>query len=96
MRAGYPPIPRTTSRITVLTANGLQSVLVRDADYLLQFPRLPECTFDLRWLLRDDLPLDAPVLLGLHNTVDLLSILFDGTMRPDAFMGCMEFATRAA
>jgi hypothetical protein len=90
------PVPRATSRITLLTANGAQPVTVRDADYLLRFPRLPERTFDLRWLLRDDLTVDGPVLLGLHNTVDLLSILFGGTMRPDGFMGCMEFVARDA
>ena len=67
--------------------------MVRDADFTIRFPRLPELTFDLLWLLRDDLPLDAPAMLGLHNAVDLLNILFDGTPRPDGLMGCMEFAT---
>lgn len=90
------PIPSATSRVELLTANGRQAAVVRDADYSVRFPRMPELTFDLLWLLRDDLPLDAPALLGLHNTIDLLNILFDGTPRPDGLMGCMEFAARSA
>ncbi len=90
------PIPSATSRVELLTANGRQASVVRDADFAVRFPRMPELTFDLLWLLRDDLPIDAPALLGLHNTVDLLSVLFDGTPRPDGLMGCMEFATRIA
>jgi hypothetical protein len=90
------PVPATTSRVNLLTANGPHAVAVRDAVYAVRFPRLPERTFELLWLLRDDLPVSAPVLLGLHNTVDLVSILFDGEMRPDGFMGCIEFSARDA
>lgn len=95
-RQKHLPIPLATSRVELLTASGLQPSVVRDADFAVRFPRMPELTFDLLWLLRDDLPIDAPALLGLHNTVDLLSVLFDGTPRPDGLMGCMEFATRIA
>jgi hypothetical protein len=90
------PVPSATSHAALLTAAGPKASVVRDADFTIRFPRMPELSFDLLWLLRDDLPLDAPALLGLHNTVDLLNILFDGAPRPDGLMGCMEFAARSA
>jgi hypothetical protein len=76
------------------TADGTTAATARDGSIDTRFARLPEVTFDLLWLLRDDIPADVQPVLGLHNLIDLLTVTFDGTMRPGAFMGCMEFVTR--
>ena len=68
--------------------------VVRDGEVHVRFPRLEGRTFLLHCLFRDDLSGDVQQLLGLHNTVDLLTLVFDGTPRPDGLMGCMELITR--
>ena len=87
-------IPPTASPVEVETADGTTTALVRDGELKVRFLRLPERIFSLKWWFRDDLADDVQPLLGLHNTVDLLTLVFDGTPRPDGLMGCMEFITR--
>jgi hypothetical protein len=87
-------VPPTASRINLQTADGTTAATVRDGSLDCRFARLREVTFDLLWLFRDDIPADVQPVLGLHNLIDLLTVTFDGTPRPGALMGCMEFATR--
>ena len=84
-------IPTTTNTLKLRTAEGVVDSLVRDGELTLRFPQMPERELALKWVFRDDQPAAVPAVLGLHNTIDLMSILFDGTKRPDGFMGCMEF-----
>jgi len=87
-------VPRTFSRIDLQTADGTTAATVRDGSIDTRFARLPEITFDLLWLFRDDIPATVEPVLGLHNLIDLLTVTFDGTMRPGAMMGVIEFVTR--
>jgi hypothetical protein len=95
-RAHGLAVPATTSRVDFETADGTTAAVVRDGSLDLRFARLPEVTFDLLWLFRDDIPGDVQPVLGLHNVIDLLTVVFDGTPRPGAAMGYMEFITRPA
>ncbi|HYH67169.1 MAG TPA: retropepsin-like aspartic protease [Urbifossiella sp.] len=87
-------VPRRTSRIDVQTADCTTAAVVRDGSLDTRFARLREVTFDLLWLFRDDIPPTVEPVLGLHNLIDLFTVTFDGTPRPDTLMGFMEFVTR--
>jgi hypothetical protein len=84
-------VPTTTSTLPLRTATGLIQEVVRDCELHIRFPQLREQSFRLKCIFRDAQPSGVPPVLGLHNTIELISILFDGTRRPDAFMGCMMF-----
>lgn len=82
-------VPTATSTLPLRTATGLVQEIVRDGEIHLRFPQIRERTFRLKCVFRDTQPTGVPPVLGLHNTISLFSILFDGTQRPDAFMGSM-------
>lgn len=84
-------VPPPSGTITLRTATGLATSPIRDGEIHLRFTQLPGHTFRLKCVFRDNQPPGVPPVLGLHNTIDLLNILFDGSQRPDAFMGCMTF-----
>jgi hypothetical protein len=84
-------VPVTTSALPLRTATGLVNEVVRDGEIHLRFTQLRERTFRLKCIFRDAQPSGVPPVLGLHNTIALFNILFDGSRRPDAFMGCMTF-----
>jgi hypothetical protein len=84
-------VPSLTSHLSLRTATGLVNEIVRDGEIHLRFPQLPQHTFHLKCVFRDSQPSGVPPVLGLHNTIDTFSILFDGSMRPDALLGSMTF-----
>lgn len=91
-------VPPPAGTIVLRTATGRIDVPVADGELHLRFPQLPGLMFRLKCLFRDQ-PLDVLPVLGLHNTVDLIKLVFDGTSWPsagpprpdDGFMGSMEF-----
>ena len=91
-------VPPPTSAMRLRTATGLIDVPITDGEIHLRFPQLPERTFRLKCMFRDQ-PADVPPVLGLHNLIDLITIRFDGTPMPnagpthpgDGLMGSMEF-----
>ena len=91
-------IPPPTSVMRLRTATGLVNVPITDGEIHLRFPQLPERTFRLKCMFRDQ-SADVPPVLGLHNLIDLITIRFDGTPLPnagpthpgDGLMGSMEF-----
>ena len=95
-------VPHEASPISFTTADGRRASVVRDGELHLRFPQLLGQTFRLKCLFRDNQPAGVPPVLGLHNTLDLLGIRFDGTTMPsagpahpeDGFMGYVEFTTR--
>lgn len=91
-------VPPPSGTMRLRTAAGLIDAPVHDGELHVRFPQLPGQTFRLKCLFRDQPP-DVPPLLGLHNTIDLMTITFDGSSRPhagamrpdDGFMGSMLF-----
>jgi hypothetical protein len=88
-------VPAATSVVQFETANERRTrSVVRDGAITLRFLALPEVEFGLKCLFRDDVPAEVGPVLGLHNTVDLMTLVFDGTPRPGARMGYPEVITR--
>lgn len=91
-------LPPPSGTIWLRTATGLVEVPIHDGELHLRFLQLPERTFRLKCIFRDQ-PAEVPPVLGLHNTLDLMTLTFDGTSLPsagplcpdDGFMGSMEF-----
>ena len=88
-------IPSELETIQVNSANGVVQDEARDGQLMIRFPQIPDRTFSLKWIFRDHQPAGVPPVLGLHNTIDLMKILFDGTPVPDAIMGRMVFDLRS-
>ena len=101
-RSLHLPVPAETSTVALTTGDGRREAVVRDGELRIRFPELPDQHFPIKCVFRDDQPEGVPPVLGLHNTLDLFRLRFDGTPLPhggamshgDGFMGYMEFVTR--
>jgi hypothetical protein len=92
-RRHYIPMPDVTSRLSMRTASGLQSITVRDGELLVRFPQLPNRVLRLYCLFSENYDPTNPPLLGLNNFFDLFRVTFTGHYIPQAPFGHMFLET---
>jgi 3',5'-cyclic AMP phosphodiesterase CpdA len=86
-------VPAETSVIENLTARGVSRTRVHDGEIRVRFPQLPGHTFRLYCLFVEETPPSVPVLIGLHDTLEVFRLMFDGRPAPDAPAGRMVLGT---
>jgi hypothetical protein len=79
--------PSETSELGQLNATGRRTIHVHDGELRVRFPQLPDHTFRLYCLFVEETPPSVPVLIGLHDTLDVFRLAFDGRPAADAPAG---------
>ncbi len=79
--------------LTLNTANGAVRSTVYDGELKLQFDACPGHTFRLFCLFSENHMPAAPILLGLHDLIEVFRVTFDGTRSPGSELGRVTFAT---
>ncbi len=87
------PFPAENSVLNQTTAAGGRAVRVHDGELRVRFPPLPDHTFRLYCLFVEELPPSVPVLIGLHDTLELFRLTFDGRPAPAAPVGQITLET---
>lgn len=85
--------PSDTSVVSQTAATGVGSVRVHDGELRVRFPQLPGHTFRLYCLFVEETPPTVPVLIGLHDTLEVFRIAFDGRPAADAPAGRVTLET---
>lgn len=91
--AGIPFPMDDPQELTLNTANGTVRSTVYDGELKLQFDACPGHTSRLFCLFSENYTPAAPILLGLHDLIEVFRVTFDGTRSPGSELGCVTFAT---
>lgn len=93
-RANGIPFPMDDPQeLTLYTANGAVRSTVYDGELKLQFDACPGHTFRMFCLFSENHAPAAPILLGLHDLIEVFRVTFDGTRSPGLEMGHLTLAT---
>lgn len=87
------PVPVETSSVGQMTATGPRTARVHDGELRVRFPQLPGHTFRLYCLFVEETPPAVPVLIGLHDTLEVFRLAFDGRPATDAPAGRVVLET---
>lgn len=85
--------PPEVSVVSQTAATGRSSIHVHDGEIRVRFPQLPGHTFRLYCLFVEETPPTVPVLIGLHDTLEVFRLAFDGRPAADAPAGRMVLET---
>ncbi len=92
-RAYGIPFPPETSEVIQNAATGRRRVRVHDGEIRIRFSQLPGHTFRLYCLFVEETPPNVPVLIGLHDTLEVFRLAFDGRPAADAPAGRVVLET---
>lgn len=87
------PFPPEVSVVSQTAATGVNDVHVHDGEIRVRFPQLPGHTFRLYCLFVEETPPNVPVLIGLHDTLEVFRLAFDGRPTADAPAGRVVLET---
>lgn len=80
-------------QLPIQTANGLVVSTVHPGELTVRFDALPTTSFRLFCLFSEQYPPNAPLLLGLHDTLEVFRVELTGQRSPGAEMGTLVFET---
>jgi hypothetical protein len=92
-RRHFIPLPDTTSRLSMRTVAGVQSITVRDGELRLRLPQCPNRLLRLYCLFSEDYSPANPPVLGLNNFFDWFRVTFTARYSPEAPFGHMLLET---
>jgi Aspartyl protease len=87
------PFPSAVSVVSQTAATGVNAVHVHDGELRVRFPQLPGHTFRLYCLFVEETPPNVPLLIGLHDTLEVFRLAFDGRPAADAPAGRVVLET---
>ena len=80
-------------QLPIQTANGVVVSTVHHGELVIRFDSLPDSAFRLFCLVSEQYPPNAPLLLGLHDTLEVFRVELNGRRSPGAEMGTLVFET---
>lgn len=93
-RALSIPFPQDRPyQLPIQTANGVIVSTVHHGELTVRFDALPETAFRQFCLFSEQYPPNAPLLLGLHDTLEVFRVELNGHRSPGAQMGELVFET---
>lgn len=93
-RALGVPFPQDRPhQLPIQTANGVVTSTVHHGELTVRFDALPDTAFRLFCLFSEQYPPNAPLLLGLHDTLEVFRVELNGRRSPGAEVGEIVFET---
>lgn len=93
-RALSIPFPQDRPhQLSIQTANGVVISTVHHGELTIRFDALPDTAFRLFCLFSEQYPPNAPLLLGLHDTLEVFRVELNGRRSPRAEMGELVLET---